>query len=233
MPYSKSSARVDFEETTKRLLLQSRNASYNNSGISYAHKIMIFQSAIFLLSAAFEGYLKSLVENLIYQYSNEAATLKDIPENFRSLLLLDSQLPTFKSYVHTGNEGKTLEKLRTSNGYYQIINDDDLFVNQLRASQVIGTKKYPSIKNLTTLFNRFGIKKIITELNRKGQKNFELDIKSFLDIREILAHDTAPSVTFVDVKRHYGHIGEVIKMIDRVMYSHIVKISGEQFWKND
>lgn len=233
MPYSKSSARIDFDNTIKQLLSKSRKASFNNAGISYAHKIMIFQSSIFLLSASFEGYLKSLIEDMIFQFSHENAILSDLPENFRSMILLDSQLSTFKAFIHSGDEVKTLTKLKTSNNCYKIIHDNHPFTNQIRAGQIIGTKKYPSIKNLNILFNRIGIRKIINEINRKGQKNYELDLKSFLDIRETLAHDIAPSVTFVDVQRHYKNISEIIRMLDRVTYSHIVKISGEKFWKNN
>lgn len=233
MPYSKSSARVDFDNTFKQLLSKSRKASYNNAGISYDHKIMIFQSSIFLLSASFEGYLKSLIEDMIFQYSHENAQLYELPENFRSLILLESQLPTFKAYIQNGDEVKTLNRLKTSNNFFKIIHDNNLFTNQVRAGQIIGTKKYPSIKNLSILFNRIGIRKIINEINRKGQKNYELDLKSFLDIRETLAHDIAPSVTFVDVQRHYKNIREIIGMLDRITYSHIVKISGEKFWKNN
>lgn len=233
MPYSKSSARIDFENTTRQLLTRSRKASYKNVKISYEHRIMIFQSSIFLLSASFEEYLKSLIEDLVFQFNQENALLKELPENFRSLVLLESQLPTFKAYIHNGDEGKTLNKLKTSNNYFKLLNDNEQFQNHIRPGQIIGTKKYPSIKNLNILFNRLGIKKIINEINRKGQKDYKLDLESFLDIRESLAHETAPSVTFVDVSRNYKNISEIIGMLDRVTYSQIVKISGEKFWKTN
>jgi hypothetical protein len=232
MPYSKSKARVDFENNLKLLLKNSRDASFKNANISYNHRIMIFQSSIFLLSASFEGYLKNLIEDLIYSFTINSALLKDLPPNFRSLVLLDSQLNAFKGYINVGDEAKILSKLDTHSLHYSILNDNEIFTNQIKAGLIIGTKKYPSIKNLNILFNRIGVKKIINELNRIGKKDYGLDLKSFLDIRESLAHENAPSITFVDIKRHYKNISEIIGLLDRITYAQIVGHSNVKYWVN-
>ena len=232
MPYSKSKARIDFENASKLMLKNSRDASYKNSKIGYSHRIMIFQSSIFLLSASFENYLKSLTEDLIFSYTTKSALLKDLPPNFRSMVLLETQLSAFKVYINNGDEAKILSRLDTNHQHYSIINDNELFTNQIRPGLIVGTKKYPSIKNLNILFNRFGIKRIIPELNKRGKKDYELILKSFLDIREAIAHESAPSITYIDIKRHYKNIGEIIGLLDRIVYAQIVGYSSERFWTN-
>lgn len=232
MPYSKSRARIDFENASQLLLKNSRDASYKYAKIGYAHRTMIFQSSIFLLSASFENYLKNLTEDLIFSYTTNSALLKDLPPNFRSMILLESQLSAFKVFINNGDESKILSRLDTSGQHYKIINDNELFANQIKASLIIATRKYPSIKNLNILFNRFGIKRIIPELNKRGKKDYELILKSFLDIREAIAHENVPSITYVDVKRHYKNIGEIIGLLDRIIYKQIVGYSSERFWIN-
>jgi len=232
MPYSKSKARTEFEKSSDDLLLSSRKASFKNSKISYEHKILIFQSAIFLLSALIEEYLKTFVEDLIFNYKSKNAQLDKIPDNFRSLLLLESQLNSFKTYINSGDESKILTRLSTNLPHYKIILNNEIFTNQIPPSLIIGTKKYPSIKNLNLLYNRLGISKIIIEIQKKGKKDYEMMLKSFLDVRETIAHQKAPSITIEDVKRHYSNINEIIGMLDRVTYSYISRKSGSIFWVN-
>jgi hypothetical protein len=133
-------------------------------------------------------------------------------------------------YLNSGDEGKLLARLSPQMNHYKILNDNDLFSNQITPNLIIGTKKYPSIKNLNLLYNRIGINRILIEIQKKGKKDYEMMLKSFLDVRETLAHQKAPNITFDDVIRHYRNISEIVGMLDRVTYSYLLKRSGSRFW---
>ena len=94
----------------------------------------------------------------------------------------------------------------------------------------MATNKYPSVKNLKILYIRIGINDIFNEVARRGQKDYKSQLESFLSIREAIAHQEAPVMTFQDVERHLDNLIDFINKIDRVVYSHITKISGEGYW---
>ena len=100
---------------------------------------------------------------MVYEYRRNSATLKDLPENSRALSVLLKQNNTFKNHVFNGDEAKALKSLQVNSSVFQITQDDAVFTNQLSASMIIGTKKYPSVKNIKVLINRLGIKNILKE----------------------------------------------------------------------
>lgn len=231
MPYSKSRARRDFETESNKLVKLAKKVSYKSSPLTYDHKQLINQSCIFLLSARIEDYTKNLIEDLIYSYRTNGATLRQIPKNTRTKALLDTQVNHFRKYYNSSDEKTLIRNISIENGCYTIIDDTVPFTTQVNSSNIIGTNKYPSIKNLKILYNRLGINDIITELNRKARKDIRTAIESFLSLRESIAHQGAPAITFSDIERHFKNINEAINYIDRVVYSHIKKESGDKFWR--
>jgi len=230
MPYSKSKARKDFEMESIKLLKLAKNVSFKSSPLAYDHKQLINQSCIFLLSARIEDYTKNLIEDLIYSYRTKSAILKHIPKNVRTKVLIDRQVNHYRNYYNSSDEKVLLNNISIDNTCYQLLEDTVAFTDQVNPSNIIGTNKYPSIKNLKILYNRLGIKDIINELHRKAKKDIATAIESFLSLRESIAHQGAPAITFNDVKRNFKNINEAINYLDRVVYSHIKKESGEIYW---
>lgn len=231
MPYSKSRARRDFEIESTKLIKLAKKVSYKSSPLTYAHKQLINQSCIFLLSARIEDYTKNLIEDLIYSYRTNGATLQNIPKNIRTKTLLDNQVNHFRTYYNSSDEKTLIRNISIENGFYSLIDDTITFTNQVHSSNIIGTNKYPSIKNLKILYNRIGINDIITELNIKAKKDIKTGFESFLSLRESIAHQGAPAITYIDIERHFRLINEAINYIDRVVYSHIKRESGEIYWR--
>lgn len=231
MPYSKSRARRDYELESAKLIKLSKKVSYKSSPLSYDHKQLINQSCIFLLSARIEDYTKNLIEDLLYSYRTNGATLKNIPKTIRTKTLLDKQVNHYRTYYNSSDEKTLIRNISIENGFYNLVDDTIEFTNQIHPSNIIGTNKYPSIKNLKILYNRIGINDIISELNRKARKDIKTGIESFLSLRESIAHQGAPAITFGDIERHFRLINEAINYIDRVVYSHIKKESGEVYWR--
>lgn len=230
MPYSKSRARKEFEVESAKLVKLAKKVSYKSSPLTYDHKQLINQSCIFLLSARIEDFTKNLVEDLIYSYRTNGAILRHIPKNTRTKALLDKQVHHFRNYYNSSDERTLLRNISVENIYYQIADDNVAFSTQIHASNIIGTNKYQSIKNLKILYNRIGISDITNDLNRKAKKDVKTGVESFLSLRESIAHQGAPAITFGDIERHFNNINEVINYIDRIVYSHIFKESGGIYW---
>ena len=230
MPYSKSRARKDFEVESSKLLKLAKKVSFKSSPLTYDHKQLINQSCIFLLSARIEDYTKNLIEDLIYCYRTNGATLEHIPKNIRTKVLLDKQVNHYRTYYNSSDEKVLIKNISIDNTFYQLLDDTVAFTTQVHPSNIIGTNKYPSIKNLKILYNRLGIKDIVNELHRKAKKDITTAIESFLSLRESIAHQGAPAITFNDIERHFKNMNEAINFLDRVVYSHIKKESGEIYW---
>lgn len=231
MPYSKSRARRDFETESSKLIKLAKKISYKSSPLTYEHKQLINQSCIFLLSARIEDYTKNLIEDLVYNYKSNGATMGHLPKNIRTKALLDQQIHHFRTFYNSSDEKALIRNISIDNSYYSIIDNTISFTNQIQASNIIGTNKYPSTKNLKIVYNRLGINNIITELNRKAQKDIKTAIESFLSLRESIAHQGAPTITYSDIERHFKNINEAINYIDRIICSHIKRESGDNYWE--
>ncbi|WP_420578116.1 HEPN domain-containing protein [Ekhidna sp.] len=230
MPYQKSQARFDFEAGTKSLKQVAKQVSYKSSPLKYDQKLLIFQSTIFLMSAKIEEYTKVLIEKIIFNYKSKNALMKEIPENIRTKALIDNQLYHYKNYNHNTDERKLIEKISCNKDYYEILNPDNRYRNSINSKSVIATNKYPSVKNIKILYFRIGIKDIFNEIAKRGKKDYKGQLESFLSVREAIAHQEAPVLTYQDVERHLGNLNDLINKIDRVVYSHIVKTSGDDYW---
>lgn len=230
MPYKKSQARIDFEAGSKSLKQVAKKVSYKSSPLKYEQKLLIYQSTMFLMSAKLEEYTKTLIEDLIFSYKSNNALMSEIPENIRTKTLIDNQLSHYKNYTHNPDERKLLEKMNCTKEYYNVLDLNSPFSNNINSHIVIATNKYPSVKNLKILYFRVGITDIFKGISKRGKKDFKSLLESFLSIREAIAHQEAPELTSQDVERHINNLGEMINNIDRVVCSHITEISGEQYW---
>ncbi|MBS3915235.1 MAG: hypothetical protein KG003_12115 [Bacteroidetes bacterium] len=231
MPYSRSKARREFETTYLELHSLAKQISYKNVELSYDHKNMIFQSSMVLLCSALEEYLRVFIEDMFYKYRLNGASLSEIPINPRTFSLFHKQRTIYEAFIHNRDETKVLEKLKISNAsLYAVIDDDEIFANHVDAKSIVNDKKYPSPKNIKILYNRIGIKNLFSETNRLGRKDYELILRSFLDVRETIAHQESTDLTFADVKRNFENIKDFLDKLDRTTYKHICNVSGQRFW---
>lgn len=230
MPYTRSQAREDFETGTNSLKRVAKKVSYNSSPLNYEQKMLIFQSTIFLMSARIEEYSKDLIEKIIFNFRSKNALMSEIPENIRTKALVDNQIVHYKNYNHNPDERKLIERISCNKSYYDLLVSTNTFSSSIRADSILSTNKYPSVKNLKILFFRLGISDIFIEVAKKGSKDYQSHLESFLSVREAIAHQVAPTLTYQDVERHLENLIDLINKIDRVVYSHIVKNSGDNYW---
>ncbi len=232
MPYSKSRARLEFENKSHELISLARQISYKNVTLSYEHKNLIFQSTVVLLCSSLEEYLRVFVEDLFFSYKSQSATLAEIPVNPRTFALFHKQRTIYEGFINNRDEGKTLDKLNVTNTHlYSVVDPTQTLVHHIDSKIIVNDKKYPSPKNLKILFNRIGIRNIFSETDRAGRKDYELILRSFLDVRETIAHQESTDLTFEDVKRNFKNIIDLLDKIDRISFRHVCKISGKKYWR--
>lgn len=232
MPYKKSRARFEFEKTSVDLLSLARQISFKKVALSYAHKNLIFQSTIVLLCSSIEEYLRVFIEDLFFNYKTLKAPLSKIPINPRTFTLFINQRSIYESFINNRDEAKILEKLDVTNKHnYSIIDESQVCTYHINSKLLVNDKKYPSPKNLKILFNRIGIKNIFSHTDMIGHKNYEFILRSFLDVRETIAHQESTDLTFEDVNRNFKNIIDLLDKLDRISFKHICKVSGQKYWK--
>jgi hypothetical protein len=230
MPYSKSRARQEFEQKSVELISLARQISYKNVALSYEHKNLIFQSTIVLLCSSLEEYLRVFVEDLFFSYRSQSASISEIPANPRTFSLFQKQRTIYEGFINNRDEFKTLEKLNVTNRHiYSVVDETQTFVNHIDSKTIVNDKKYPSPKNIKILFNRIGIRSIFSETDRVGKKNYELILRSFLDVRETIAHRASTDLTFKDIKRNFKNVSDLLDKLDRASYGHVCNISGQKY----
>lgn len=233
MPYSKSRARLNFEELSTKLLRLSKEASYKKSGFGYEHQNLIFQSAIFSICAGVEEYNKNFFEDYIFECKKNMIPLAKLPINLRLMSLLREQKELYKQFIFNGDEAKTLERISRSKHIYDIMLDEGPIQENIRAGSILGTNKYPSIKNLKIIYNRIGISDIFTMLHKRSGSNIKDQLASFLSIRESISHQTPPPLTYIDIKRHLYNLRKLINQLDRINFTELSKVSGTDCWPSN
>ncbi len=230
MSYRKSRARIDFEEGTKSLKNTARQVSFKSSMLTYEQKLLIYQSVVFLMCAKIESYNESIIKEIIFNYKSRKAKISELPDNIVTKTIIDRQLTHYRNFINNSDEKNLLEKISHRKPYYKQINQDEEITDFINANGIIATNKYPSIKNMRILYFRIGIKDILKAIHIKGKKDYTTQLESFLSVRESIAHQEIESLTYLDVERHLNNLLAIIKDVDRVVYSHIAKSSGEKYW---
>lgn len=226
-----SECRRRFEEGQRELLRSARSISKRRLAINATIQNQVFQSSIFLLCALLEQYILEIFEQIVIKAAAENIKLKQFPTRVRTWALLNCQMNAYRRYLHTNDERSLTNDLEITKSFYRIVDDYESFkVDHFTHDILIGNNKYPSLKNLRIVFFRFGIDNIVHEINKRGKKDYELLIDSFLDVRQEIAHQVAPPITQSDVKRHLANIKDAVAKIDRVLYGHVCQHFGANCW---
>jgi len=228
MKYTKSRALIQFESSVIDLL--DRCIECKNAKIPYALKTLAFQGVILLTCSALENYFKSLIDDWIFSLKSKGATVKNIPIKTRKVIYLRSQASIFKSFSFNGNEHEASSKLKFDTLAFIVLSDSASLPAYIKGNHIYGNKKYPSVDNVKKMFSTLEIENIFKVINVRYKRNYELDLESFLGVREALAHEFPPSVTYKDAKRHLVNIQKVVKKIDYIAYSFLSKSSGYDYW---
>jgi len=229
MPYTKSISRNEFDLSIDSRLKQSKCIS--KEGISVDIRQAVYHAAIFHGCAALEEYLKNIFENWVYQLKHNNKTLKEVPTQLRSMLLVRKQHNAFSSYLFNSDESKIIGFISEDKTLLDGYSENTSASSFLNNANLIADRKYPSHKNLKSLFNRFGMPSIFHRIEIKGRKDYKLLLQSFLDVRTEIAHNHPPTaLTNCDIKKHLTNLKDLVNQLDRIAYSQTLRISGSDCW---
>ena len=233
MSYSKSNARVVYDTFSNQLLSLAKSTNrIRGTVLTYNHKNLIYQSLVVLLCSSIEEYHKTFIEDWFYKLRMSNVSMKTIPNNTRMLGFLHNTENHYKNFLYDRDSEKDIINKLVKNK--QILkayfDDSETFNINSLAKNVWSNKKYPSSKNIITLYNRLGISNIFGKLSSLRHKNYKVQLDSFLSVRESIAHAGAGAVTFDDVKDHIEFVNELIYMLDKELYKHCCKVSGASYW---
>ena len=232
MSYSNSLSLKDFRTEIKSILSTSRNSTYKYINLSTPAKEMIFQAAIFKTSALIEEYLKNIIYDWIYNIKKNSLTADTLPENLRFYFLSYKHLGAYQSFIQNKDERKLINKFK-ENSVNNLFYDDQILSNEINARDIIQANKYPSVKNIKKLFQRLGVKNVFDLVSAKTKKQFPQSLQSFLDVREAIAHQNPPQLTYNDVKNNIETVDKFVSALDRIFFSIIIKNQGEKCWRRN
>jgi len=232
MPYTKSSARNQFESVVNSLHDLSKHVS--DAGVTYESEIRqaVFRAAIFQASAALEEYIKAVFEGWIYQLKQNDKKIRDLPPSLVYCIAGKKQLGAFKNYIAYKDEYELIKSLSKIPKLCNLFNSEEPVKDIVYNSEVISDKKYPAANNIILISKRFGINDIFNSMASKGKKNYKLIIDSFNDIRTEIAHQYPSSdLTFDTISNNIKDIIDFVSKADMVIYAHVKDISGEDCWQ--
>lgn len=232
MSYEKSIARQDFEDTVKTFHSLSKDVSLKKRGISHEIQQCVYRNAIFQTSAALEEFIKSILEDWIHLLHKHKKKSSCAPKELIFWAVGKDQKSAFQQFVLTGDEGKFIAQLSGIKRLPTFFDEATEIKDIINIYEHIRDRKYPSKKNIIALFRRFGVNNLFKEVQIKGKKDYIKILESFSDVRTEIAHQhPTPDLTFNDIKQQLHSICDFVAKIDRVLYSHIIKTSGQDCWK--
>lgn len=190
----------------------------------------IFQNSVFQLSAVLEDYLYELTSGWFAKLQAANASNSLIPALTRAVAILRSQEEAFRRYFGDKDEAGLAGKIAAASTVLSLLQDTDTVPAIDFDDLLLKGKKFPSVRNLNTLFRRIGLPKVSQGISRRTKTDFELNLQAFMDIRNALAHESPPSITDVDVAHYLRQMKRWLNAIDREFYSHVEKVSGPAYW---
>lgn len=232
MPYVKSISRKEFDKTVDDFLLQIKTASLRKNRIPSDIIQCVFRNSIFQSSAALEEYIRSVLEDWIHLMHIRNKSLANVPKELIMLAAGNMQKQAFQNYLLTNDESKFITALSSLNDFEKFFVNSGPVKDVIHQTAHIRDRKYPSKKNISTLFKRFGINDIFKAIQIKGRKDYLSILESFSDIRTEIAHQhPTPNLSLPDLQKVLCDIKLFVAIIDKVLYKHVVRTSGQDCWK--
>ncbi|WP_320172449.1 MAE_28990/MAE_18760 family HEPN-like nuclease [Maridesulfovibrio sp.] len=234
MPYAKSLARKVFEKDVHEFSSNSRYVSVKKNKVDYNIQQVVYKATIFQSSAALEDYIKDSLTDWIYMLSSLGMTIRYVPNELVCWSAVCAQKHIFNNFFSSGDESKVIKK------YSSLCDLPALFDEEHQVKKVksfkghIKDRKYPSVKNIERLFFRFGISDVFLEMSKKGRKDYRSLLTSFSDKRNEIAHTSRDlTYTWSEIKKVVQDLKDLVDKIDRVLFSHVCKVSGSDCWRTN
>ncbi len=229
MSYSKSSYRKDFEDRIKALKFESAKA-HKLPATHHDVRDMVFQCAVFQTSAAVESYLRLAIESWFQQIKANSLGAR-IPDNLRGHLATRKFSGAFERYIATRDEQPLSKMLGSEKKFWDVMIGAADIPTYIGGKDVHDGASYPSYKNLHRLFSRLGIPNVHDRLAAILKRDIETMIEGFQSVRTALAHSAPPTITLKDVRSLLADMNDLVRALDRILYSQVNKHGGAACWK--
>lgn len=231
MSYRRSAARNSFDSNVLSLS-SDVSAVKRYKKIKPNIKQCVLRNAIFQASAALEDYLFDLCGSWINSLTSNGATVAQLPKNLIAWAIGKNQIKIFENYILSKSESKLIADIKSMEKLGKYLDNNSALTGLIHYAEFVSDKKYPSEKNIITLFKRFGIEDIFSTMNARGKKDYKSILKSFSDVRTEIAHAFS-NMTFSvdDVIGYLNKLKDFVKCLDRVFYFHVKGIGGHTYWK--
>lgn len=230
MPYSRTQARIDALARIRALRTPFIYVKVRTRKVPTVVRDSVFQNCVFQLSAILEDYLLQVISGWFSRLIVLGAANSCIPVNTRAVAILRSQANSLRGYIATRDEVKFAEVLVRERDILSLMTEAARIPAVDLEDLIVKDRKFPSPRNVEALFRRLGIEKIHGRISTRTKSSFELNLRSFMDVRNALAHESPPSITDIDVDRYFEQVGTWIAAIDKEFYVHVNRISGSAYW---
>ena len=231
MPYARSAARKAFHVRATELRRSFRYAKVRPQALRTDIRMLVFHASVFHLSAAFEDYVLQSLTSWMYELQLQHKPNASLPTRLRHLLFLKANEGTLRNLIVTGSEREALDKLSTAHSGLGWLDQAIELPTYPFYTSVIREKKFPSPDNLDFLFSRFGLSNVLGEMSARTSSDIPLKMKSFMDVRNAIAHEFPPNITEEDLENYFESISLWVSTIDRILFSYVVRCSGSSCWQ--
>ncbi|MEJ1973199.1 MAG: HEPN domain-containing protein [Lacunisphaera sp.] len=235
MPYSKSSARRDFEVELARQIAMIRSVGPTkipNQDV----RAYVLSSAVALCSVAMELYLETLVSTWITKVRAAGTLHNQFPKELRWFIVFQSILKgPAERFVALKDERTFLDTVTKAWGApnWELLDDAKAIAATTQLSLVVARKRYPSPDNIKLVFRRLGIPNLFSQLNKTAKTDVEALLTSFNDVRNNFAHSgVLVGFSVRDIVKTVRNLDRIVNSIDRAFFKHVVATYGQACWPN-
>ena len=117
---------------------------------------------------------------------------------------------------------------------YMLIAFDSKTAANVRKNMYEGYKKHRHAMPSELAEQMPVIKDILKAMTAKGKKDYEFMLQSFSDSRTELAHSySSINLSKDTVIDKLNNVKEIVRIMDRILYSHVCDKSGSEYWKTE
>lgn len=226
--YRRSSAR---EEALERLHgLRRGSAAASKKRIPLLVRDMVYHSAIFQASSTLEEYLKQIFDYWVFEVRRKGLKGDSLPSRARFSYFGRELTAELHKYIVASDEKALALKLQSKTDIINFTIGHSTAPPGLDGGFAYKDKKYPSPKNIKSLYSRIGCDNIFDRLSREMKVDAELRLRGFNDIRTAIAHSNPPDLTLEDVNRNLDVISSIIKSLDKINHREFSRDFGGGVW---
>lgn len=229
MPYSRTAAREAADQRMRDIRKPFVFAKARPRAIPTEVRDAIFQNCVFQLSAVFEDYIYQVLTSWLTRIRVSNLPAGSLSKELRLSQILVEFDKIYRDYWSDLDEGRARNQLAAKISLMLAL-DDSYVTPTVMPDAIFKNSKFPTERNLKRLFKRFGVDNVSNEISRRTRSDFGLNLRSFMDIRNALAHEFPPDITDLDVKKYLNWVDMWISAFDRTVYSLVCRTTGSQHW---